>query len=405
MSSFTGSLAKLSLAALFRFLEQSQRTGTLVAERQTENAPERAQFVFEEGRLVGARTLRTKPLGDLLIQAREITPQELADALAVQRRASPRVPLGEILVRADALSRPALEGVLAEQIRDGVADVTSWSDGDFEFFEEAVRSREGFALDGAEDLPPAGLPALRVVADAERVFSERSVRDTQPVPILESTESTESAASAAAVGAAAEDVATDPADAVTEELPVLSAAESAALAGPDVSEEPVDGHRPVERLEHLRAQASTDGVSLALLRLIAESFERGLLLEPRAGRLSVLGAFGNGRAGLLSSLASRGLQVELPPGRDLAGYCSSDGWRGAEARRWLPARLVELLPEEDPAEALLLSLVAGGDASGGGELVALVFAESDVELPKSELAALQAARRDLAAALRGQRPR
>lgn len=361
MSSFTGQLSQLSVSDLFLFLERSNRTGTLILQRGAPDERERAQFVFEEGQLVGARTLATSPLGDLLLREHEITPRELAEAIAVQRgEASPSTPLGEILVRAGVLTRRALEAALAEQIRAGVAGVREWAEGEFEFFEEEVRSRAGHAVHGGEDLPPSGLPPLRVLAEAEKVFSERSVRDTHPVMALPAEE-----------GAASD-------------------------AGKTA------GKETVERFQYLRAQASSDGGSLALLRLIAERFERGLLLEPADGRLAVLGAFGGGREGLLAQSASRGLRVDLADAGDLARWAARGPWRGPEARRELPPRLAGLLPEVIPAEALLLPLIGVG-ASGGSVVVAVVFAESDDSMPAEEVEALNAASRDLATALQGTR--
>lgn len=356
MSSFTGQLSQLSVADLFLFLERSNRTGTLILQRAAQDERERAQFVFEEGQLVGARTLATSPLGDLLLREHEITPRELAEAIAVQRgEASPATPLGEILVRAGVLTRRALEAALAEQIRAGVAGVREWAEGEFEFFEEEVRSRAGHAVHGGEDLPLSGLPPLRVLAEAEKVFTERSVRDTHP-----------------------------------------------AVAPPSEDGSAITAKETVERFQYLRAQASSDGGSLALLRLIAERFERGLLLEPADGRLAVLGAFGGGREGLLAQSASRGLRVDLAEAGGLAPWATRGPWRGLEARRQLPPRLAVLLPEVIPAEAILLPLI-GVAADGGSVVVAVVFAESDDEMPAEEVEALNAASRDLATALQGTR--
>jgi hypothetical protein len=364
MSSFTGQLSQLSVSDLFLFLERSNRTGTLILQRGAPDERERAQFVFEEGQLVGARTLATSPLGDLLLRDHEIAPRELAEAIDVQRgEASPATPLGEILVRAGVLTRRALEAALAEQIRAGVAGVREWAEGEFEFFEEEVRSSAGHAVHGGEDLPPSGLPPLRVLAEAEKVFSERSVRDTHPVMALP---------------------AEDPA----------SGAENGAGM--------IAGKETVERFQYLRAQASSDGGSLALLRLIAERFERGLLLEPADGRLAVLGAFGGGREGLLAQSASRGLRVDLADAGDLAPWAARGPWRGPQARRQLPPRLADLLPEVIPAEAILLPLI-GVAANGNSVVVAVVFAESDEAMPAEEVEALNAASRDLATALQGTR--
>jgi hypothetical protein len=375
MTTFAGTLGDLRVSDVFQFLESAARTGTLVIERggglrSSRGEPvvgvpaERAQFAFESGRLVAARSPNLQPLGDFLLGRQVVDRSQIDEAVAAKARASDEsdreIPLGEVLVRAGVLSRQLLHDCLADQIRSAVAEVLEWRRGDFEFSEEPVRSYGGFSVGGGEDLPPSGLPAVTLLAEATRIFAERSVRDTNPVghPVLRSLIEPESSNGDSAAAAPA------------PELPPS---------------------RTAELFAQVRADPSSDMATLHLLRVVAELFDRGLLLRPGGGGFAVLGAFGSGREEILSAHALRALRVDFENPQSLEQESAT--LRGAEAREVLPQALIDLLPEEEPDEALLLPL-----ASPHG-LVAVVYAESDFGLPARDLEALRAMSRELAAQL------
>ena len=120
--------------------------------------------------------LRThRPLGDLLLERRLITPAQLSDALATQRwQGSKRIPLGEILIAMPAITLEQLDETLALQARSKVRVQEAV---------EAVLAEEPIAARREESAIRVVVPSLvpsMVVAD-EQPMSATAVFGARPV--------------------------------------------------------------------------------------------------------------------------------------------------------------------------------------------------------------------------------
>jgi hypothetical protein len=146
-------------------------------------------------------------------------------------------------------------------------------------------------------------------------------------------------------------------------------------------------------LDQVRSGLSPDTRALALLRIAAELFERGLLLRPVSDGLVVLGAFGSGRAG--KALTASTSQLRIPAGPHVLWLCAEQGAtrHGPPRLGDLPAMLVELLPESAAVDALVMPVLSRG------RVVAVVYAESSEALSREGVHLLQAFGDELGSAL------
>ena len=149
-----GSLKEASLADVLQLLTLGGKSGCL-------SVADRNQFgyiYFEKGRIIYASIVnRRDRLGDLLVKAAKITPEQLEAAVAKQARERGK-RIGEILVEMGSITREGLEAHMRLQIEEAVYFLFTWSQGSFNF-ETDVRpdaqdflvaiNRESLLLEGA----------------------------------------------------------------------------------------------------------------------------------------------------------------------------------------------------------------------------------------------------------------
>jgi hypothetical protein len=88
-------------------------------------------LVVEEGQIVWASSnRRDEQLGVILVKSGIVQERALADAL--EARAETGVPLGKVLLMSGLITEPDLVEILATKIRETVADVITWTDGQFD---------------------------------------------------------------------------------------------------------------------------------------------------------------------------------------------------------------------------------------------------------------------------------
>jgi tetratricopeptide (TPR) repeat protein len=165
---FQGDLRNIGLATVFQNLNQNVQSGTLRVERD-----ELQRFVFiRDGRIamftVGAGV--ETPIGEFLIRAGKITPDDLDSAVKKRRKGS---RLGGVLERAGQIDEKATEAAVRQYIEEELYDLFTWTDGKFEF-QEGAPSEELFDLEMRNTkiaLDPNGiiLEAARRVDEWERI--------------------------------------------------------------------------------------------------------------------------------------------------------------------------------------------------------------------------------------------
>lgn len=166
--SLTGSLQDVSVADLMQFIYLGGRTGTLALVQGSR----RARISFHRGQIVGAAGPDPRPLGDALVAAGLITPQQLHRALSAQLAEGPRRPLGQLLAATGEVSREAIRDFLQQQIQEVVCELVQWREGSFRFAPDEVEPLDDVAFSpgifsGRE------VNTQLVLLEALRIFDER----------------------------------------------------------------------------------------------------------------------------------------------------------------------------------------------------------------------------------------
>lgn len=125
-----GNLREFSLPNVLQLVKMSAKSGALTIRRENEWG----KIYFRNGMIVYAFSVpQDVPLGERLVRAGRITPEQLKRALAEQEKAGADVRIGTILLRQGAIDRGTLEAAVREQIADAAFNFFSWPDGTFEF--------------------------------------------------------------------------------------------------------------------------------------------------------------------------------------------------------------------------------------------------------------------------------
>jgi len=140
--SFFGDLQDLSLADIIQIIAGSQKTGVLYV-----NADEgRSTIVFKNGFVVSA----SKPdlairLGQLLRRENQISEIELEMCLKEQQQTGK--PLGEILLERLLVTRDQLQGLMKLQVMETVFEIVNLTEGSFSFQANAQLPPDHIAFD------------------------------------------------------------------------------------------------------------------------------------------------------------------------------------------------------------------------------------------------------------------
>ena len=179
---FSGDLATTPLPDVLRALAADRATGCLRVD-----APGGTGLVYlKVGQVYGASAPDRRPaLGSRLISSGALVPEDLAEALEVQRLELQGWRLGELLVHLGFVERPVVEAYVVEQLRDAVTDLAQLPFGAFRF-RKGERTRTDVA------------PARDVETLLDEVSSRvehwhdlaRTVRGPLAVPVLSAGDAT-----------------------------------------------------------------------------------------------------------------------------------------------------------------------------------------------------------------------
>ena len=137
-----GELQDVGLADICQLLAMGRKTGCLTV-------TDRSSFgyvYFDKGRVVYANVLnRPDRLGEILVRADVITREELSQAMEQQAR-EPGTRLGQILVGRGALSEEDLLKHITIQIEEAVYHLFAWERGSFHFAPDEAPEEEGMAV-------------------------------------------------------------------------------------------------------------------------------------------------------------------------------------------------------------------------------------------------------------------
>ncbi|MFY9342060.1 MAG: DUF4388 domain-containing protein, partial [Planctomycetota bacterium] len=149
-----GDLEQIELADIFQTLAMSKMAGVL----RLRNPLDERHVLAEDGhvRLLVGNRVASRRLGQRLIQAGLVQPDQLRDALAQQREE--RRPLGQILVDAGVVSTAAIDEIVGNQVAEDLFGLFTWQYGTFEFYKGPVP--EGAARDAFADCPAFEIQSL-----------------------------------------------------------------------------------------------------------------------------------------------------------------------------------------------------------------------------------------------------
>lgn len=166
----TGNLKTMELAELLQWLSQSRKTGTLVID----NGDVEKRVFFETGKVISAAASDPKEyLGHFLVSHGFIDEATLAQAMDMQKET--QMLLGKILVTIEAISEENLETMLRLKAEEGIYELFTWPEGDFEFLDGQLPEYQMVPL--SIDIP--GL----VMEGTRRLDEWQAMRQRIPSPL------------------------------------------------------------------------------------------------------------------------------------------------------------------------------------------------------------------------------
>ncbi|EPX57726.1 Response regulator [Cystobacter fuscus DSM 2262] len=157
----TGTLKDFGIADILQLIGQQQKTGVLYLKSKDQDV----QVFIRDGNIVRAESVTRKKkdlLGNMLVSAELITPQQLESALEIQKRTLKR--LGDVLTSTGAISAEKLKQMMRLQVTESLYGLFSWKAGDYEFKQE-----DSVQID-QDDLAP--LRAESVLMEGFRMVDE-----------------------------------------------------------------------------------------------------------------------------------------------------------------------------------------------------------------------------------------
>ncbi|MEM8883233.1 MAG: DUF4388 domain-containing protein [Planctomycetota bacterium] len=134
MPDFAESLQE-SIPVVMRALAQASNSGVL----RVRGKDAEAEFMFYRGNILWARRSDGKRLGEVLEERGAITSEQLASALAVQKRKKKRQPFATILVELGLVDRQVVSTELGVQALDVMREIFAWGSGEYTFEKVAVK--------------------------------------------------------------------------------------------------------------------------------------------------------------------------------------------------------------------------------------------------------------------------
>ncbi|MCL6538292.1 MAG: DUF4388 domain-containing protein, partial [Acidothermus sp.] len=172
-----GDLSSVPLPEVLTGLAEQQATGCL---HVVDDGGDEALVYFKNGLVYAVAVPGRRPqLGARLISSNVLVPEDLAEALEVQRTELQGWRLGELLVHLGFVEREVVEAFVLEQVRDGFTDLMGWTSGKWRF-RKGEKTREDVA-------PPSSVAELLAEAARRReAWAEvvAAVHGPNAVPIL-----------------------------------------------------------------------------------------------------------------------------------------------------------------------------------------------------------------------------
>lgn len=153
-----------------QFIHLGRRTGTLSLQRGGEGA----EITFHRGAIVGARSPRSRRIGELLVEEGILDRDALDAALAVQAGDETHRSLGQILLAEGTVSMEEVRDVIRAQIERTIYELVTWAHGSFVFELDTLKPVDDIAVFPGDLIPDIDLNTQMVLLEAARIFDERN---------------------------------------------------------------------------------------------------------------------------------------------------------------------------------------------------------------------------------------
>jgi len=126
MAGLEGTINEFSVADVLQLICQQQKSGVLTVEHKGQ----KEAIHIEEGKIVSAGPAKYR-LGEMLVRAHKLTPEDLQRALYKQEETYEL--LGEILIKQGSITTECLVRAINNQIYETLYDVFQWKEGTYQF--------------------------------------------------------------------------------------------------------------------------------------------------------------------------------------------------------------------------------------------------------------------------------
>lgn len=182
MGNLRGELDLIGIDTLFQALSARRLEGFLDVRRGGQRI---VIGISPNGIRVVSGVHQIRPLGEILVRAGKIAPEQLEEMLARQKKSSQ--PLGEIVIERGILSRAVVESALCKQVAEEIHELFSWTGAQFEFTPAAEGAKHPDEGPRSEILLSGNVMGIMLEA-ARRTDELQQIRalipDDQLVPVL-----------------------------------------------------------------------------------------------------------------------------------------------------------------------------------------------------------------------------
>src|SRR5688500_6250748 len=153
-----------------QFIHLGRRSGTLSLQRSGEVA----EITFHRGAIVGARSQRSRRIGELLVEEGILDRGRLDGALREQADDLTHRSLGQILLADGTVSMEEVRDVIRAQIERTIYELVTWAHGSFVFELDTLKPVDDIAVFPGDLIPDIALNTQMVLLEAARIFDERN---------------------------------------------------------------------------------------------------------------------------------------------------------------------------------------------------------------------------------------
>ena len=168
---FTGDLEHLHIVDVIQLIHTTRKSGTF----SVRGAGGESRVIFCNGYIVGATHLNNRiRIGTVLVKLNSITPEDLKQALEVQKRAKKdRKPLLVTLIESAKLKQEEAARGLKKLIEITIVELIGWTKGTFTLDTEAISVSPDCSYSPDRMDQTVSLDAQMVLMDALRIYDER----------------------------------------------------------------------------------------------------------------------------------------------------------------------------------------------------------------------------------------